>query len=312
MNCFCRTCGHITPRIPLEKKHETFVAAIIWQWSMLDFGDKSKIQICNSCLKLLKKHHKKDYSRRNDGRQARCRISIAMWDSAKDCPIYNQNGLPMFYKVLPKRRLNRQLRNINEQQANAEAMIPPVNPIHLVDISDHSLQPTGDTNVSNRQRKSDRSRNKNKENINILHSKITENIEEGLVIINCGTIIGRGIETSKPFRASEYVATYKGSLLNKVDAELIEIEYANNGEDMCYTHYFRWNEKVYCYDGTNDDGSFGRLINHSRLNPNIQPKVEIIRDKPYIYFKAINNIPAGTELRYDYGDRKTDLSWLKY
>ena len=145
-----------------------------------------------------------------------------------------------------------------------------------------------------------------------MHSKIKEDVNEGLKIIDCGKKIGRGIQTTKSFRKSTYVATYVGKLLNKSKAEAKELEYANLGEDMCYTHYFRWNDRIHCYDATIDDGSFGRLINHSRKRPNILPKVEVINGLPHIYFKAIDDISPGTELRYDYGDRKSPLEWLKF
>ena len=43
-----------------------------------------------------------------------------------------------------------------------------------------------------------------------------------------------------------------------------------------------------------------------KKNKNIIPKVEVICNIPYIYFKALKHIPIGTQLLYDYGDRKTD------
>lgn len=145
-----------------------------------------------------------------------------------------------------------------------------------------------------------------------LHYNIKENNQCGLRVIDCGEELGLGIQTTQYFMKNDYVATYVGELLNKFDADLKEKEYASSGEDdKCFTHYFRWNEKVWCYDATIDDGTFGRLINHSKRYPNIQAKVAVIGGVPFIYFKAIKDIPSGTELRYDYGDRKADLPWLK-
>ena len=97
----------------------------------------------------------------------------------------------------------------------------------------------------------------------------------------------------------------------KDEAAIKELEYESLGENKCYTHYFHWNEKVYCYDATDDDGTYGRLINHSKLNPNIISKVEVIHGIPYVYFKALDFIPSGTQLLYDYGDRKAKLGWLQ-
>ena len=254
---------------------------------MQDVGVQSNIQICKTCPKLLKDRHKKDYSRRSDGRKPSYIINIVMWNLSKDCPVFDENGHPKRYDV-------------SDQQRN------------IIDQVAKPLQSPDDNTAPLIHRKSDRNRNKKKEDIDNLHSNILENVTHGLTIIDCGEI-GRGIETTKSFKRSEYIATYCGELVDRFEAERREIEYAIEfEEDRCYTYYFRYNEQVWCYDATEDDGSFGRLINHSKLKPNIHSKVEVINDTPYVYFKALKDIPVGTELRYDYGDRKSKLKWLEY
>ena len=67
-------------------------------------------------------------------------------------------------------------------------------------------------------------------------------------------------------------------------------------------------------DATKEDGNLGRLINHSRKEANIVPKITDVDGEPHLYFIAVRDIGSGEELVYDYGDRrKTTLKhhpWL--
>jgi len=47
----------------------------------------------------------------------------------------------------------------------------------------------------------------------------------------------------------------------------------------------------------------GRLVNHSRLNMNLLPKVVEYRDEPRLILVAKRDIQSEEELLYDYGDR---------
>ena len=71
---------------------------------------------------------------------------------------------------------------------------------------------------------------------------------------------------------------------------------------------------IYSIDATNDDGSFGRLINHSKESPNTIPKVIGVQGTPNIYFEATRDITIGEEILYDYNDRRRDVTdqypWL--
>ena len=56
-------------------------------------------------------------------------------------------------------------------------------------------------------------------------------------------------------------------------------------------------------DATAETGRFGRLINHSRGQPNLFTKVYMLGGQPRLLLKAKLDILPGTELQYDYGDR---------
>ena len=59
-------------------------------------------------------------------------------------------------------------------------------------------------------------------------------------------------------------------------------------------------------DATAESGRLGRLVNHSRLAPNCQTKVVMVRDVPRLILIAKTDIEPGTELLYDYGDRSKE------
>lgn len=60
-------------------------------------------------------------------------------------------------------------------------------------------------------------------------------------------------------------------------------------------------------DATADNGRMGRLVNHSRTNPNVVTKVEEVEGKPRLYLMADRDIEPGEELQYDYGDRSPEV-----
>ena len=82
----------------------------------------------------------------------------------------------------------------------------------------------------------------------------------------------------------------------------------------CYLMQFRFHQSWCGIDATNEDGTFGRLINHSKQFANVQPFIHTKNNKPRIFFKATRQIEANEELFYDYNDtsRKTRLTypWL--
>ncbi len=68
-------------------------------------------------------------------------------------------------------------------------------------------------------------------------------------------------------------------------------------------------------DATAEDGSLGRLINHSWPG-NLKPRVVTIDDKPKIFFYASANIDIGQQLFYSYGEKRKEVieknPWLQY
>ena len=70
----------------------------------------------------------------------------------------------------------------------------------------------------------------------------------------------------------------------------------------CYILEFKFQDKCWAIDATKEDGSFGRLINHSKMNANVKPVVIPENGVPSVYLVAVHNIGKDDEILYDYGD----------
>ncbi|CAF2311009.1 unnamed protein product [Rotaria sp. Silwood2] len=138
-------------------------------------------------------------------------------------------------------------------------------------------------------------------------SFIETQCEDGLEARDTRTIKGRGVYTTKKFFRNDYIVEYAGELLTQSEAKKREILYGRNHDIGCYMYYFRWGEKVFCVDATEETNRLGRLINHSRKNSNCQPKVFVVRDQPRLILVALRDIEIGEELFYDYGERRKDI-----
>lgn len=123
---------------------------------------------------------------------------------------------------------------------------------------------------------------------------------------------GRGIIAEKAISKGDFVCEYSGELINlklkPAEAKERDSKYA---EKMLgsYMYYFEWKNVKYCLDATIEDGSLGRLINHSRKHPNCKTSVYEHEGIPHLIFVALKDIQPGQELLYDYGE--TDKKILK-
>jgi len=116
----------------------------------------------------------------------------------------------------------------------------------------------------------------------------------------------RGIVPTKKLSKGEFAVEYAGELIEHSTAEERENKYAMDVSKGCYMYYFKTNGKHYCIDATVETGRYGRLVNHSRLHPNLITKVIMNGSKPRLILVAKHDIEPGTELLYDYGDRSKE------
>ncbi|CAF1437573.1 unnamed protein product [Adineta steineri] len=138
-------------------------------------------------------------------------------------------------------------------------------------------------------------------------SFIESQCEDGIEARDTGTLKGRGVYTTRKFFRNDYIVEYAGELLTQIEAKHRENLYGRNHKIGCYMYYFKWGEKVFCVDATEETNRLGRLINHSRKNSNCQPKVFVIRDQPRLVLVALRDIEIDEELFYDYGERRKDI-----
>lgn len=72
---------------------------------------------------------------------------------------------------------------------------------------------------------------------------------------------------------------------------------------------------LHSIDATAETGKLGRLVNHSR-NGNLTTKTVPIGKTPHLVLIAKEDLPEGTEVTYDYGDRSKESlqhhPWLAF
>ena len=73
-----------------------------------------------------------------------------------------------------------------------------------------------------------------------------------------------GAIACRDFNNGDVIVEYFGRLICNSDSKLGNAGY--NDHDGSYMMWFYFCNEIYCIDATAEDGSLGRLINHSRRN----------------------------------------------
>lgn len=63
----------------------------------------------------------------------------------------------------------------------------------------------------------------------------------------------------KKFFRNDYIVEYAGELLTQNEARQRENLYGRNHKIGCYMYYFKWADKVYCVDATEETNRLGAL-----------------------------------------------------
>ena len=73
----------------------------------------------------------------------------------------------------------------------------------------------------------------------------------------------------------------------------------------CNFFAFQYDSKTHYIDCSDENGTYGRLINHSALHPNLKPVPKDIRGikHPVVIFVAMRDIKAVEELFWNYGKK---------
>jgi histone-lysine N-methyltransferase SETD8 len=144
-------------------------------------------------------------------------------------------------------------------------------------------------------------------------SSVLSNRPRGISVFWLDDHIGYGVKAVRPFKTGDPIVRYSGRLLSRADGLLLE----RSLPEECgnYLYFFEYKNAKYCIDATMNDGTPGRLVNHSRICPNAKAiPVEAPDGAPTILLIALRPIQPGQEIVYDYGERRKDtiqeLQWL--
>lgn len=125
--------------------------------------------------------------------------------------------------------------------------------------------------------------------------------ENDFLAVVCNKM-GRGVVAKKTIPRGQFVCQYEGELISYTEGRR-----RNLTGNTCFLFFFKLSEKSWCLDASEENFTFGRLINHSRCNQNVKPKACNANGHPGIQFVSLMDIPPGVELFYDYGERNRDL-----
>eukprot|EP00922_Rhytidocystis_sp_ex-Travisia-forbesii_P065401 GHVS01097180.1.p1 GENE.GHVS01097180.1~~GHVS01097180.1.p1 ORF type:complete len:1283 (-),score=205.75 GHVS01097180.1:616-4464(-) len=131
---------------------------------------------------------------------------------------------------------------------------------------------------------------------------------------------GRAVVAAGTIERDDFVLEYKGETLSDKDARSQDLKYNRSfyHRNGSFMFYFKYDSRNFAIDSTNEFKPYGvaRLINHSRLNPNLIPKPTSIDGRARLFFIAKRTITAGTELLVDYGERDRQViennPWLMH
>lgn len=129
---------------------------------------------------------------------------------------------------------------------------------------------------------------------------------------------GWGVVTTRDIPEGTSLFEYEGDLITWEEGSQREKVYMEEAREKNLAHvdcYMFFIEKGrMCIDATHSK-TIGRLLNHSRKNPNLKPKIDPDSDTHCVRFHSTRNIKAGEELLWDYREEDEEtlnaLPWLR-
>lgn len=112
---------------------------------------------------------------------------------------------------------------------------------------------------------------------------------------------GRGVVTGQRFASGTVVCDYRGVLYRAASKSWKDVE------DTSYLFCFNVNGESVFIDAIEEDGSIGRLINHSKTKANLKPRSHMRGKEIHLLLYATRDLLPGEELYFNYGDRSKDV-----
>lgn len=113
---------------------------------------------------------------------------------------------------------------------------------------------------------------------------------------------GRGICASDWFSKGDFILRYSGELISRAEGLRRDRTLEKKKSKDSFLYFFSYNTTRLCVDATKKDGTWGRLVNHSRLRPNCRMSALLFEGKPALVLVACRDIVPGEEIVYDYGE----------
>ena len=116
---------------------------------------------------------------------------------------------------------------------------------------------------------------------------------------------GFGIVARKTFPKGTHIIEYDGDLIERSEANIRDEQYA---DFHAYRFDFSAEGRAMTLDATFDNGRYGRLLNHSKLMPNLQPVImPNFLGQDRVLFRTIHEISKGQELLWDYKENRPEV-----
>jgi histone-lysine N-methyltransferase SETD8 len=136
----------------------------------------------------------------------------------------------------------------------------------------------------------------------LLHN--TDETKLGLEVRKTSDGRGRGVFTLIDRTRKSFICEYVGDTVPKDVADRRVDEYEVQGAENFYQYYFSFKNQNMCVDAQEESGKLGRLFNHTKKTPNCIAKLIEVENSPRIVLFALKDICKGSELLFDYGDRR--------
>ncbi|XP_048123337.1 histone-lysine N-methyltransferase NSD2-like isoform X3 [Alosa alosa] len=119
------------------------------------------------------------------------------------------------------------------------------------------------------------------------------------------SVKGQGVFAKSHFEKGNFVVEDRGQLIKSEESQRRRRVY--HSQCAVFLFDFYWQERLWCIDAAQEDGSLGRLVNDENIRPNCKMKKLIVEGKPHLCLFALRNIIPGEEITYNYGG--TDWPW---
>ena len=124
--------------------------------------------------------------------------------------------------------------------------------------------------------------------------------------------MGRGVMATRFFRSGSVVCDYHGPVLKRDQAE--SLRKSMSAAESNYMYFFKYDSQRLCIDAATVPcvchpripTTFGRMVNHSGVHPNLRTVCRRVGDRVHLLLVATTDVKPNEEFFFDYGVRSDD------